>query len=369
MLYQYQVSDDTIFVYQEPVKMAVKYFHGKKEHSTTYAAASFLMPGAAARVEAIRAKKRKLKHASPPPEAVASEVAPAVEHVKEPIEEPEPEAEVPEQEQQADIPVALETVPTNHGEDQEPRSDSKDTDSAMSIAEGAVPEAATDPAEQCEAAESIVGPSDSIHEHIEESALPAATETLTNIPDSLRDAGKTTESHTASGAEATEVEESNQADESDPNPAQEAEQSKHQSDTNHDQAEAVDSKPVGDSTPTQDDPAPEVDSPAERQEVVSDSTSLLSEQFESVEGLINAERAVHDQRETQTSSGSAKSPGDRVRSTGSPDVDNTVENDEPATSDKNDADHSPVPSSRSSPSRHVSIKTSEFEWLKRHEFD
>lgn len=47
------------------IKMTNHYFHGKKEHSTTYAAASFFMSNAAARVEAQRIEKRKIKHESP----------------------------------------------------------------------------------------------------------------------------------------------------------------------------------------------------------------------------------------------------------------------------------------------------------------
>lgn len=46
--------------------MSQHYFYGKKEHSITYAAASFFMPTATARVEAIRVMKGKLKHSSPP---------------------------------------------------------------------------------------------------------------------------------------------------------------------------------------------------------------------------------------------------------------------------------------------------------------
>lgn len=89
-------------------------FHGKKEHSTTYAAASFLMPGAAARVEAIRAKKRKLKHA-PPPSAPGAPLAAPIEkhHVEEIATNDEPEAGAHTQEQ-AQSPIDAASIVTNN---------------------------------------------------------------------------------------------------------------------------------------------------------------------------------------------------------------------------------------------------------------
>lgn len=92
------------------------YFHGRKEHSTTYAAASFFMPGAAARVEAIRVRKRKLKHTSPPPEqeAPVTVIAEGT-HTEEAAEahDHEAEAEASGQEQ-AESPIGVDPVATKN---------------------------------------------------------------------------------------------------------------------------------------------------------------------------------------------------------------------------------------------------------------
>lgn len=441
--------------------MAVKYFYGKKEHSTTYAAASFFMPGTAAKVEAMRAKKRKLKHASSPPsekipEAVPAApktpVAPPAEHVKNPADGSKAEAGTPKEEQQADIPVVLETVSTNHGEGQKSQSEGVETELVMATTESTVLEAVPDLAEQHKETKPTVEPNDSNHEDVEESAIRATTGISTDTPNSPRDVDETIEPPAALDAELSEVEQPNQAGEPNSEPAQEAEQSEHHSNTNHNQAEAVDSTLVDDSTLTQDDQAPKADPPIEHQEdmSVSDSTSVLSERFGSVEELVTAERAVHDQNETQLSSSSVESPRDSVRATEDLEVDNTVHdgaavpesesasevvheqvgkeslssvkeqtsddtiptkssaaddcasaaetptiqqvNTTPppstakgtidqahtsspaidsstATIDENDPDHSPTPSSPSSPSRHAFIKTSEVEWIQTHEFE
>lgn len=441
--------------------MAVKYFYGKKEHSTTYAAASFFMPGTAAKVEAMRAKKRKLKHASSPPSEKISEavpaapktpVAPPAEHVKEPADGPKAEAGTPKEEQQADIPVVLETVSTNHGEGQKSQSEGVETELVMATTESTVLEAVPDLAEQHKETKAIVEPNDSNHEDTEESAVRATTGISTDTPNSPRDVDETTEPPAALDEELSKVEQPSQAGEPDSEPTQETEQSQHHPGTNHNQVEAVDSTLVDDSNSTQDDQAPKADPSIEYQEdiSVSDSTSVLSERFGSVEELVNAERAIHDQKETEVSSSSAESSRDGGKATESLGVNNTV-GDEAATSepdtssevvreqdnkelfssvkeqpsddvtpmkssavdesapttethtadqinatpssstvadtteqahtsnpalsistaapDKPDPEYSPSPSSPSSLSRHASIKTSEVEWIERHEFD
>lgn len=89
------------------------YFHGKKEHSTTYAAASFFVPDAAAKVEAMRAQKRKLKHASPPPVPKVSSAVRVEEHRVEAIQEVHDHQTESEVQEQAESLVSDHPVSTN----------------------------------------------------------------------------------------------------------------------------------------------------------------------------------------------------------------------------------------------------------------